>query len=75
MTRITVDAGIAQQFRLAANDAVVVDPAGNVLGKFTPEQPPNKAPYQHITDEEFKRRLREESGRSLSEFWKSMGQS
>ena len=76
MTRIVVsDAATLAQFQVLAGAVEVCDPTGKVLGTYSPQRadptPPStvKSPYSAAQLDEFE----QESGRPLTEIWKSLG--
>lgn len=76
MTRIVVsDAATLAQFQVLAGAVEVCDPTGKVLGTYSPQREgssppyPVKSPFSVAQLDEFE----QESGRPLSEIWKSLG--
>ncbi len=69
MSRLLMDASLAENLRKASDAVEIVDEAGRVLGVYTPvlkHVPPPGFKFP-ITDEELERRKQEKTGRSLDE--------
>jgi len=69
MSRLLLDASLADNLRKAFDVVEIVDEAGRVLGVYTPilkHVPPPGFKFP-ITDEELERRKQEKTGRSLDE--------
>jgi hypothetical protein len=65
MTQILLDANLARQLKTAADPVELCDPAGEVVGHFTPvPRPKIKVPF---TEEEIKKSKQKTGGRSLAD--------
>lgn len=69
MTQIVVPAGLEQHFTVSAESVEVRDAGGHLLGHFTPSERTIALSKCDISEEEIRRRLAEEGGRTLPEIW------
>ncbi len=69
MSRVLINASLAENLRLAFDVVEIMDEAGRVLGVYTPIRKHVPPPgYQFpISDKELERRRSEKTGRSLDE--------
>ena len=76
MTRVEIDLNLAAKLHATPAGSELCDPTGRVVGYFLPAttQPFVTGIKSPISQEELARRLNEQGGRSLAEFWKELKQ-
>ncbi|HEY1381574.1 MAG TPA: hypothetical protein VGF55_32550 [Gemmataceae bacterium] len=58
MSRMTLDAAVAERLRQALGSVELCDPAGKVIGRFTPTPDPDEYDLEpQISEEELRRRM------------------
>lgn len=79
MSKITLDADLRSKLNGLNEQMEICDESGQTLGQFLPEAIYKKLLYAAVkaacphSEEELERRRHESGGRSLQEFWQSMG--